>query len=68
MTVVLVAPRSAMLPPPSPDASTTPGPIAVGPLPHDDASSAPLPSIPPGPLLLPLPIMPPIPLPAPAPP
>jgi uncharacterized protein YkwD len=65
VTAVVVAPRSAMLPPPSPDTSSTPSPIAVGPLPHDDSSSAPMP---PGPLLLPLPTPPPIPPLAPAPP
>lgn len=65
MSVVLVAPRSALAPPPSPDSSTRQEPVAVGPLTQDHSTPMP---IPPGPLLLPLPTPPPLPPPVPAPP
>ena len=68
VAAVLVAPRAEQQAPPPPQAPSSepvgdPGPIAVGPLPYDDASQPPAAT---GPLLLPIP--PPAPAPPPGPP
>ncbi|WP_064745382.1 CAP domain-containing protein [Pseudonocardia acaciae] len=62
VVAVVVGPRSATPPPPPPDVSASGDPLAVGPVPLDDASTAPLP---PGGLGLPLPAPPPIAVPPP---